>query len=100
MNKPPPAADSSKLAALRESAMQTSVSVLRLLRKPEKELRHAKAALQGQSLALAATASMLSATLEAIGRWHLRGRPARAGGRPQPERCPDVAGSCGPAGAR
>ena len=100
MNKPPPAADSSNLAALRESALQTSGSVLRMLRKSEDELRQAKSALEGQSQALAATTSMLSATLEAIGRWHLRGRPARAGGRPQPERCPNVAGSCGPAGAR
>ena len=62
---PPPAADSSNLAALRESAMQTSVSVLRLLRKSEDELRQAKAALEGQTQALAAAASMLSATLEA-----------------------------------
>ena len=62
---PPPSAESSNLAALRESAMQTSASMLRLLRKSEDELRQAKVALEGQTQALASTASMLIATLEA-----------------------------------
>ncbi len=57
--------DSSNLAALRESAMQTSASVLRLQRQSDLALRQAKVALEAKSQALAATASMLTATLEA-----------------------------------
>ncbi len=65
MNKPLTPAEMSNLAALRESAMQTSASVLRLQRQSDHALRQAKAALEAKTQALAATASMLSATLEA-----------------------------------
>ncbi len=65
MDQPLTPTQSSNLAALRESAMQTSASVLRLRRQSDQALRQAKAALEAKSQALAATASMLSATLEA-----------------------------------
>ena len=65
MDQPLKPATSSNIAALRESAMQTSASVLRLQRQSDQALRQAKAALEAESRALAATASMLSATLEA-----------------------------------
>ena len=65
MDQPLTPAERSHLAALRESAMRTSASVLRLQRRSDQALRQAKAALEPKSQALAATASMLSATLEA-----------------------------------